>query len=786
MAQIPSVSFGPGNQGLQVGQSYAPITAEFHLPPERPETPPKPFATIPFSRDPDFVDRGDILEQIDRRCSEPAARIALVGLGGVGKSQLAIEFAHRIAAGQPDTWVFWVHAGTQARVEEGFRTIADAVKLPGRSQPKANIPQLVYSWLSNERNSRWVMILDSADDRDVLYNTTSGDARNGRSFAAYLPQSRNGSIIITTRNKDLASSLARRRQNMIEVGPMVQTDALMLLQKKLKSLSDPEVAADLVQALEHIPLAISHAAAYIEASAPRSSPKKYLDNFRENELKKTWLLDRDVGDLQRDGTLITVLTTWQISFNHIRSKRPSAADLLSLMSFFDRQGIPEWVLKPLRIGKNPMRVRGPDEGGDRESDDNGSTTDGDTDDGADDDIYGRFEDDVAMLRDYCLITMNEIGDEFEMHGLVQLSTRSWLEASGQQDTFKQQYIERMAALFPTGKYENWAKCRGLFAHVQVALGYRLKKDTLEWATLLHNGGWYAWSQGRYEVAQQMVRKARKVREEKLGRDDVATLASILVFALVQKDRGRWSEAEKLFVQVMETSKIKLGADHPSTLTSMANLASTYRDQGRWGEAEKLDVQVMETRKTKLGADHPDTLASIANLASTYRDQGRWGEAEKLFVQVIETSKTKLGADHPSTLTSMANLASTLWNQGRWGEAEKLFVQVMETRKTKLGADHPDTLASIANLASTLWNQGRWGEAEKLFVQVMETSKTKLGADHPSTLTSMNNLAFTWKGQGRRADALALMEDCAQARRRVLGEEHPYTLLSLATIAKWST
>ncbi|KAK5651026.1 hypothetical protein OQA88_1805, partial [Cercophora sp. LCS_1] len=714
---MQSTSFGPGNRGQQVGQNYGTINAEFHLPPERPETPPNPFATIPFSRDRDFVDRGDILEQIDKRCSEPAGRVALVGLGGVGKSQLAIEYAYRIATVQADTWMFWVHAGTQARVEEGFRAIADAVKLPGRNQPKANIPQLVYSWLSNERNGRWIMILDSADDRNVFYGPTGDEASNRRPFATYLPQSRNGSILITTRDKDLASRLTGHRQNAVGVGPMTQTDALKLLKKKLGSFPGAVVAADLVQALDFVPLAISQAAAYIQARAPRSSPEKYLAEFRDSERKRSRLLEYDGGDLRRDGGASNaILTTWTISFNHIRSMRLSAANLLSLMSFFDRQGIPGWVLKPSRIAKDTTRARGIDEVTERESNDS-STTDSGTDDGADDDIDGGFEDDVAMLRDYCLIVPDEAGDEFEMHGLVQLSTRKWLEAYGQQEMFKQQYIDRMAASFPTGQYENWATCRSLFAHVQVALGYRPSENTVEtWAKLLHNGGWYAWSQGRYNVAQQMVSKARKVREKKLGKEDVATLASTSVFSLILLDRGRWGEAEKLFMQVMETFKTKLGADHPDTLTSMANLASTYRNQGRWEEAEKLDVQVMETRKTKLGADHPDTLTSMANLASTLWNQGRWGEAEKLFVQVMETRKTKLGADHPSTLTSMANLASTYRNQGRWGEAEKLEVQVMETRKTKLGADHPDTLTSIANLASTYRNQGQWGEAEKLDVQ----------------------------------------------------------------------
>ncbi|KAK3681825.1 hypothetical protein B0T22DRAFT_445427 [Podospora appendiculata] len=797
------------------------------------ETPPKPFAIIPFSRDPDFVNRGDIINQIDKRCSEPAARVALVGLGGVGKSQLTIEFAHRIAAEQPDTWVFWVHAGTQARVEEGFRTIADAVKLPGRNQAKANIPQIVYHWLSNERNGRWIMILDSADDRDVFYDSTSGDARDGRDgrpFAAYLPRSRNGSIIITTRNKDLASRLTNRPQNIIEVRPMARTDALTLLEKKLGSLADTDMADDLVQVLDFVPLAISQAAAYIQARAPRSSLEKYLAEFRESERKRGRLLEYDGGDLQRDGGASNaILTTWQISFDHIRSKRRSAADLLSLMSFFDRQGIPAWVLHPPKTTKDGMRGRRQSEVGTLELDDSSSATDDDTDDGADDDIDGEFEDDVAMLRDYCLIATSEVGDEFEMHGLVQLSMRRWLEAFGQEEVFKKQYIERLTASFPTGQYENWATCRSLFAHVQVAFGYRPSEDTLEiWATLLHNGGWYAWSQGVYEVAQQMLGKARKVRKRRLGKDDMATLASTSIFAMVlsnqgrweeaeklelqvmetsktklgadhpdtltsmanlastYRNQGRWEEAEKLEVQVMETRKTKLGADHPSTLTSMANLASTYRNQGRWEEAEKLDVQVMETRKTKLGADHPDTLTSMANLASTYRNQGRWEEAEKLFVQVMETRKTKLGADHPSTLTSMANLASTYRNQGRWEEAEKLDVQVMETRKTKLGADHPDTLTSMANLASTFWNQGRWEEAEKLEVQVMETSKTKLGADHPDTLTSMNNLAFTWKDYGRHSDAIALMEQCSQAQQRVLGAGHPDTLSSLAAVAEWSS
>ncbi|KAK4194959.1 hypothetical protein QBC40DRAFT_311056 [Triangularia verruculosa] len=703
---------------------------------ERPETLPKPFTTIPFSRDPDFVDRGDILEQIDRRCSEPAARMTLVGLGGVGKSQLAIEYAHRVATRQPDAWVFWVHAGTYARVEEG--------------------------WLFNERNGRWIMILDSADDRDVFYNaniahgTTSGDERDRRPFTTYLPQSQNGSIIIITRNKEL-------------------TDALTFLKKKLGSPADLDVAADL------------------------------------------------------------------ISFNYIRSKRPSAADLLSLMSFFDRQGIPMWVLKPSRTVKDtiptlrsyhwcryPWRCR------------RRSTPTRPQLDDIDDKMDSRFEDDVAILRDYCFIVIDEIGDKFEMRyeitqqmlgearkihkkrlgkkdmatlvsmsilALILKDRGQWEEA----EKLEVQVIETrktklradhpdtltsIGNLASTYRHQGWweevekldlqEEAEKLFMQVIETFKTKLGADHPDTLRSMANLASTYRHQGWWEEAEKLEVQVMETSKTKLGVDHPSTLTSMANLASTYRNQGRWEEAEKLDVQVMETSKTKLGADHPNTLTSMANLASTFWNQGRWEEAEKLFIQVMETFKTKLGADHPDTLRSMGNLASTYRNQGRWEEAKKLEVQVMEISKTKLRADHPDTLRSMGNLASIYGNQGRWEEAKTLFMQVMEISKTKLGADHPDTLTSMANLASIYGNQGRWEEAEKLEVQVMEISKTKFGADHPDTLRSINNLAFTWKSQGRHSDAFVLMKDCVQARQRLLGAEYPDTLSSLATVADRTT
>ncbi|PCD20336.1 hypothetical protein AU210_016203 [Fusarium oxysporum f. sp. radicis-cucumerinum] len=775
--RVSSMAFGEGNRGMEVGQSNAPIQASFYYPPEPPEPTPPPFASIPYRRDPTFVDRGDILDQIGRQCSEPASRVAIVGLGGVGKSQLAIEFAYRFAARSAESWVFWVHASTQARVIEGFKSIADKVKLMGCNRPDADVLQLVFDWLSNGRNGKWLLVLDSADNSDVLLHSTSGDNGDGRQLVEYLPQSPNGSLLTTTRNRDLAFKLAGTYQTIHGIGPMTREEALMLLENRLGTISDANAAADLVRSLDLVPLAISQAAAYIQMRAPRTSLVQYLNEFRQSESKRVKLLSHDAGDLRRDlrqdgGASNAILTTWQVSFDHIRSRRPSAADLLSLMSFFNRQGIPESLLRLPKDSYNAAQSVSPEDMSDSDSQ------------GSDGGTENEFEDDVAILRDYCLIMQGEDANTFKMHGLVQLAMRRWLKAQGLQDKFLEQYITVMASSFPTGDYKNWTRCQPLFAHVEAAAEYRPNEDNLKktWTGLLHNGGWYAWQQGRYAVAEQMVSQGRRTHEKLLGKDHEATMASVSLLGSIYRDQGRWEQAEKLFMQEMETCKRKLGEDHPDTLTSMGNLASTYWHQGRWEEAEKLGVWVTETCKTKLGEDHPDTLTSMNNLASTYKNQGRWEEAEKLGVRVMETRKAKLGEDHPHTLRSMSNLALTYSNRGRWEEAEKLEAQVMETRKRKLGEDHPDTLTSMNNLASTYWYQGRWEEAEKLQMQEIGTCKTKFGEDHPDTLTSMNNLASIYRKQGRWEEAEKLFVRVMETRKAKLGEDHPDTLTSMGNLA----
>jgi hypothetical protein len=499
--------------------------------------------------------------------------------------------------------VFWVHASNVARFEQTYRDIADHVKIPGRRDLKADIFKLVDNWLRDEKNGRWLLVLDNADDARWLLetHTTSGTVPASGSpdwsikpLWEYLPQSQHGSVLVTTRSRSVALKLVEER-NIIAVEPMDEAHAVSLFERKLSTQGDRKDILELVAALDFMPLAIVQAAAYISQRAPRCSVRKYIEKFQKTDKSKTSLLTHEGGQLRRDrDAKSSIIVTWQISFDTLQRERPSAAELLSLMSFFDRQGIPEGLLR--NSSETGSRYRGlGDPDGDKDRRDN-------EDSGSETSVTDEFEEDALILRNYSFIFVNTDKTTFGMHRLVQLATRKWLEVHGQFERWKQKYIKSLCVEFPTGKYENWAKCGALFPHVQLALAQQPDGDDslIEWALLLYNAAWYALLRGNYSDAEKMSVKAMKVRTKQLGPDNNETLGSQAMVALAFKLGGRWKEAEELEVRVIETRKRVLGEEHPDTLTSMANLAATYRTQGRWKETEGLEMQVMETRKRVLG------------------------------------------------------------------------------------------------------------------------------------------------------------------------------------------
>ncbi|KFY27526.1 hypothetical protein V493_03438, partial [Pseudogymnoascus sp. VKM F-4281 (FW-2241)] len=621
-----------------------------------------PRSTVPFDRDTKFVGRQDALAALELRFCQSNShnRTVLVGLGGVGKSQIAIEFSYRLRVRDPQVWVFWVYASTAERFEQAYRSIATELELPGADDPKTDVLGLVSRWLSNADNGRWLLILDNADDIDIFRQMQGEGSQKGNDTAfplsSYIPQPITGSVLLTTRDRRAASWLSTGYTSVIPVNLMEPEEADQLLRINIpEGLSTSSDRVELVKELDYLPLAITQAAAYIGAKAIRMSVSKYLMLYRQNDQSQSRLLGQEYGDLRRaPGVRNSVFRTWQISFDQIKQNNPQAAELLSLMAMFDRQGIPEFLL--CIKYPNPLDL----------------------------------EEALGPLDEFSLITIKNGGKTFEMHRLVQLATRKWLERSRDGERWQREAIEVVAKAFPGGDYNNWKTCEAMSSHATEVLKYELESDQsmLERASLLYNMASYNWLQGRYEIAKAESQESLTTRQHLLHDDDMMISNSIGMLALVLQSQGKYDEAEPMHRQTLLLREKALGKEHPSTLTSMNNLALLLKSRGKYNEAEPMHRQTLLLREKALGKEHPDTLASMNNLALLLKSQGKDDEAEPMYRQTLLLSEKALGKEHPNTLASINNLASLFESQGKYDEAEPMYRQTLLLSEKVLGKEHP--------------------------------------------------------------------------------------------------
>ncbi|KAK3613285.1 hypothetical protein LTR22_028216, partial [Elasticomyces elasticus] len=575
--------------------------------PERPKTSPRPTSNIPFQRDPDFIDRKELNDEIHAILSAGGAQAALVGLGGVGKSQVAIEYCYRVRERSQDTWVLWIHASNAARFEQSVRDAADLVKINGRHDPKADICRLFRDWLRDARKGRWLIVLDNADDAGFLVER---DSRTGRALFGSLPACEHGSVLITTRSDTAALRLVNRSE-MIAVRPMDEDHALALLEKKLGQQADRTDLVALTYALEYMPLAIAQAAAYIQKATPRCSVLQYLEQLRRSERSKTNLLSANSEELRRDSEAKnSIMLTWQISFEHVRQIRRSAANLLSLMSFFHHQEIPESLLQTIDLVGPASHGPSPSDGKDsavlvrlfrrslrkfsihpsgvevRTTGIERGTSEATSDDSA----AQAFEEYIIILREYHFISVAPKGATFEMHRLVQLAAQIWLEASGEYQAWAQRSLRNLDKALPNGSYKNWQKCRTLYPHANLALDLKLddRDGSLSLASVLFKAAWFIREQGQYKAAEAMNRRALKGREKALGPEHPDTLTSVSDLPLVLQSQGKYEAAEEMNWRALKGREKTLGPEHPSTLTSISSLALVLQSQGKYEAAEEMN------------------------------------------------------------------------------------------------------------------------------------------------------------------------------------------------------
>ncbi|KAF1943506.1 putative kinesin [Clathrospora elynae] len=295
-------------------------------------------------------------------------------------------------------------------------------------------------------------------------------------------------------------------------------------------------ATALVHALERIPLAITHAAAYIKTRASTTTMFTYLELFRESEANQVRLLGKsEWRDIRRDHSIRNALiATWQISFRHIRKTEPLAADLLALMSMFDKQGIPRSLLQG-----------------------NGSQLD--------------FEDALAPLLSFSLVRMEISEQALEMHRLVQLSMRTWLKEEKELGNWVKESIRTLSAAFPSGDYKTWEEFKALLPHLKEISSHATEdeEDVMNKAKSALSAGWCLLLRGEYRAAEPMHQRALEGRERVLGLEHPDTLTSVSNLGSVLESQVKYDKAEAMHQRALEGYEKVLGPEHPNTLTSVS-------------------------------------------------------------------------------------------------------------------------------------------------------------------------------------------------------------------------
>ncbi|ERF72769.1 hypothetical protein EPUS_09197 [Endocarpon pusillum Z07020] len=644
---------------------------------------------VPYTENADFVGREKILQRLIEILSPQHGRqrrAALYGLGGVGKTQIAIKYAYWCHENQPNTSVFWIHASNFERFHQSFIELAEGSNIPGADSPKADVFEIVRSWLSQKESGDWLMVIDNADDFGMFFDPLEEHAR--RSLAGklvdYIPDCPHGAILLTTRDKKVGIQMLKSIRCLIQTPRMGISESTDFVQKILagEEYKNEEEIKLLTSTLEHLPLALAQAAAFILENS--ISVQIYLQRYGDSKANAVDLLgysaDVPVADADARNA---VTTTWMMSFAQIRERSPMAADILSLMAFLDRHCVPESLIRRQKTPFSDLE----------------------------------FEKACGVLKAFSLIDERplnihgEMHRAFAIHRMVQLVTQQWLELH----------------VFPPEEHEDWKKCEALMPHVQVVLDSKVESQlgSLSRAALLHNASSYFRVKGYHRRAEQVGVEAVAARKQSLGLDHPATLASHTNLSRILLEQGRLEEASQLHIAAMEAAEKTVQEDNQDMLRARAHLAALHGTQGRHEEAHQLQTRVVENSKKSIGNEHPDTLLVMRDLAVTYTNLQLYGEAETLHKQVLDIRKKVLGSAHPDTLISMIDLAETYKLQdpvNKASQAENLELEVVESRKKILGDEHPVTLQAMENLAMTYEWQYRYSEADILREAIKEISQ----------------------------------------------------------------
>lgn len=677
---------------------------------------------VPYPYNPYFSGREETLSQLHEQLSQKSAIAmtqvqAVSGLGGIGKTQTAVEYAYRYYKEVYST-VLWVSADTKATLETDYAAIAEQLALPNVHQLKPSEKIVaVRAWLNT--NDGWLLVFDNADEPDLLLDWMPGASR--------------GKVLITSR----ASTLDQLGiDSPIVLDVLTPTETVELLFKRTGVEKTTEAIDDAIALnteLDGLPLALEQASAYIRNQ--RITIGLYLSAYRKRGLTQLEKAKARTGRYPS-----SVLKTWQLNMESVTAEEPAAAVLLQFSAQLSPEQIPTFIfMGDVSNLCEPLKQYV------------GSAS--------------RFEEQLlaanellALLNRYSLVKWDVTGKSYSVHRLVQAVVRSQTEESKITELLEQ-VIDAVTYHYSGDDYKQWPLCTQLLPHwLHLAqLGRERDITTQKLGQLCHFAGRFLFEQARYQESEVLLKQCLQIEKKCLGVEHLDIATSLRRLADLYKGQSRLGEAEPLYRESLRIYRKHLHSGHPDIANSLNNLASLCKHQSRYEEAESLYKEALHIRRKQLGTTRPDVASSLTNLASLYRCQERYEEAEALLNQALPMFKSQLGDSHPYVAIALLNLADIHREQGYYEEAEPLYEEVLRIRRKQFGDNHPvvrstliglrelyesqvDVALSLNSLAGLAGSRGKHDEAESLYEQALYILIKRLGEEHTTTQSVRNNLA----------------------------------------------
>ncbi|GAA0576098.1 FxSxx-COOH system tetratricopeptide repeat protein [Paractinoplanes ferrugineus] len=681
----------------------------------------------------EFVGRSSQLDELDPLGGGGAGVVtqAVHGLGGVGKTELALQYATRHRARYRVTW--WVVAESADTIQAGLHTLASRLH-PGilTLVTEAAAADWAIGWL--QCHDDWLLVLDNVEHRHEV--------------EPLLGQLSNGHVLITTRRDARWESITDRS---LRLG-VLDEDASIALLIRLSGQDDPATAAALARELGHLPLALQQAGAYL-----RQTQTAMGDYLRR-------LLDEPGQVLATvafgDDASRSVASTWSITMSRIEEQAPLAALLMHLLSCYATDALPREVI-----------VSGTDAAWEAEAAAALGTL-------ASYHMIDLTKDTVTVHRLVQSATISQIVDGAGDAGATSPGAASpWPE-------LLRLAVDILATSVPVGNPEFVLTERTRWAALSphVAALERLCDDGpgLNLAELLLKAAVYETTQGRYRRAMDYDRRALTIIEAVRGPDHVEVAAALDHLTVSLTHLARADEAEPLQRRALAITEAALGPDHTDTAASLHNLANTLRDLGRADEAEPLQRRALAITEANLGPEHPEVANRLGSLAGTLRDLGRAAESERLFRRSLAIAESAFGSGHPLVALCLNNLATSLRDLNRPAEAEPLLRHALLIAEKTLEPDHHRVATVMNNLAGCLRELDRAGEAETMHRRALTLVENVLGSDHPEVAAVLDNLAVTLRKLDRAVEAEPL------ARRAVTITQAAPSLDTMAAVEQVGT